>query len=70
MEIHIFKTNIGKLCSNCEVHKVLEAHPQIRHWAIDHEDIDCVLRIVTATLSPGDIVSMIGSLGYDCSELE
>lgn len=65
----IFKTDIGKLCTNCEVHKALDTHAEIQQWSIDTEDSDCVLRILSYTLSPQTIITMIKSLGHTCAEL-
>lgn len=65
----IFKTDIGKLCTNCEVHKALDAHAEIEQWSIDPEDNDCVLRVVSSTLTPDDIINLINSKGHTCAEL-
>ncbi|RZJ67467.1 MAG: hypothetical protein EOO50_05625 [Flavobacterium sp.] len=68
--IHIFKTNLGKLCPNCEASKTLDTLSEISLWTIDHEDIDCVLRVVSEKLRPSTIINIIKSLGYNCTELE
>lgn len=65
----IFKTDIGKLCSNCEVHKALDAHNSIWEWSIDTEDDDCVLRVVSPTLTADMVISLVNSLGHKCAEL-
>ena len=65
----IFKTDIGKLCENCQVHKTLSNHPGIRRWSIDHEDVDRVLCIDSESLSPGAVIQMIQELGHQCTEL-
>lgn len=67
--LHIFKTDIGKLCTNCEVHKALDAHNEIQQWSIDAEDSDCVLRVVSSTLAPQAIIRLINGLGHKCTEL-
>lgn len=67
--LHIFKTDIGKLCTNCEVHKALNANGEIQEWSIDAEDKDCVLRVVSFTLTPGEIITLITGLGHKCAEL-
>jgi len=69
-QIHIFKTNIKELCPNCEVHKILSNHPEIQQWSLDHEDVDCVLRIESATLTPNAIITIITQLGHECQELQ
>jgi hypothetical protein len=68
-QLLIFKTNIREICSNCEMHKALASHAEIHHWSIDTDDVDCVLRISTGTLTPSAIISLINTLGYQCSEL-
>ena len=65
----IFKTDIGKLCTNCEVHKALESHNEIQQWSIDAEDSDCVLRVVSSTLAPQQIIALVNGLGHKCAEL-
>ena len=67
--LHIFKTDIGKLCTNCAVHKILDSTTAIAQWSIDTDDQDCVLRIVSPTLTPQAIISMINDLGHECTEL-
>lgn len=65
----IFKTNIGALCTNCQVHKTLDAHTAIAQWSIDPDDADCVLRITSSTLTPDAIISLINGMGHECAEL-
>ena len=67
--LHIFKTDIGKLCTNCEVHKILDSYSAIEQWSIDTDDEDCVMRIVSPTLTSQAIISMINDLGHKCAEL-
>ena len=65
----IFKTNIGALCTNCQVHKMLDAHTEINEWSIDPDDADCVLRVKSSTLAPAAIITLINSMGHECAEL-
>ena len=67
--IHIFKTNLGKLSATCEAARLLNSLNEISLWTIDHEDVDCILRVESAKLKPTTIVNIIKSLGYDCAEL-
>ncbi|MEO8533770.1 MAG: hypothetical protein ABI441_08465 [Flavobacterium sp.] len=67
--IHVFKTNIGKIEPDCAMHKKLDSNTAIRQWSIDHEDIDCVLRVVSESLKPEAIITMINDLGHECREL-
>jgi len=68
-QLFIFKTDIAELCPNCEVYKVLNKHADIQQWSIDTDDVDRVLRIESATLSPLEIISIINSFGHECQEL-
>lgn len=67
--IHIFKTDIGPLCSNCQVHKALNANSEIANWSIDPDDADCILRINSSTLPAQTIISIINGFGHSCVEL-
>ena len=68
--IHVFRTNLGKLCRNCEAAKILNSLTEITQWSIDAEDADCVLRVVSEKLRPRTIINIIKSLGYECAELQ
>ena len=67
--IHIFKTNIKKIEPGCIMHETLDNHTAIQQWSIDHEDVDCVLRVVSETLQPKAIITIINDLGHECQEL-
>jgi hypothetical protein len=66
--ILVFKTNIKYKKDVAKIAAVL-ALDAIHNWNIDRTDIDCVLRVVTNTLSNNDIIKIITNEGYDCSEL-
>ncbi len=66
--ILVFKTNIKYKKDIAKVSIVL-THDAISDWNIDRTDIDCVLRIVTSSLSTNDIIQIITNEGYHCSEL-
>ena len=67
--IHIFKTNISAIDANCPAHYTLNNHPEIEQWSIDCDDIDCVLRVVSETLKPDEIIKIINDIGFECQEL-
>ncbi|RED23684.1 hypothetical protein BD847_2747 [Flavobacterium cutihirudinis] len=67
--IHIFKTNISAIESNCPAHYALNNHQNIAQWSVDCEDVDCVLRVVSETLKPQEIIKIISDLGFECQEL-
>ena len=68
--ILIFKTNIGTQKARKRVLNLLSTYNSIEQSSIDIDDIDCVLRIVSDTLSADQIISIITASGFECSELE
>ena len=52
------------------ISRVLNQKSEIRQWNIDQEDIDCVLRIESDTLSEEEIINIIDSNNFKCSPLE
>jgi hypothetical protein len=68
--ILVFATNIRTENDKQTISKILDENPEIQQWNIDQEDIDCVLRIETNTLSEEQIINLLGSLNFECSALE
>ena len=68
--IYIFKTNVRTEFDRLRVKNVLDASRKILQWSIDMEDVDCVLRVVSDSLNPGQIISVLDYVGYECTELE
>ena len=68
--ILIFKTNIETECDKLRIQNALNAHDEIEQWNIDFNDVDRVLRIVTDSLTAGQIISIINHNGFECAELE
>jgi hypothetical protein len=66
--ILLFKTNIKTPSS--AISQLLDGHPYIHHWSLDTEDVDCVLKVVSHTLSSQQIINDVEALGYSCSEFE
>ncbi len=67
--ILVFKTNISSATQLLPVAKVLDDHAGISGWSIDMEDADCVLRVTTTLLQPGEIIKIISMHGFACAEL-
>jgi hypothetical protein len=67
--ILLFKTNIKCNDGKQLLHTLLSNSPDIKCWSIDMEDADCVLRIVSYTLSHTQIIELIQHHGYQCCEL-
>ena len=68
--ILIFKTNIQTECDKQRIQTTLDAYDSIEQWNIDLHDVDCVLRIVSDSLTPEQIISVIQHNGFECAELE
>lgn len=68
--IFVFKTNISVVSEDCMLRRAFENHPDIDQWSVDCEDTDCVLRIVSPTLSPRYIERLVNLHGFDCTELD
>ena len=69
-DILLFKTNIQTESDRQRIQPALDAHDTIQQWNIDQHDIDCVLRIVSDSLTPEQIISVIKHNGFECAELE
>lgn len=68
--IFIFKTNIQTEFDRLRIKNVLDASSKVLKWSLDMDDKDYVLRIVSDSLSPKEIISVIHYVGFDCVELE
>jgi hypothetical protein len=68
--ILVFATNIKTETDKQKVSHILDNQSDIIQWNIDQEDIDCVLRIVSNSLSEEDIIDIIKSQSFNCSQLE
>ena len=66
IQILVFKTN---LVSARDIHRIIGETPGVIRWNVDQHDIDNVLRIETAWLSPEDIIRVVTRAGYLCEEL-
>ena len=68
--IFIFKTNIQTEFDKLRIKNVLDASQKVLKWNIDMDDADRVLRIVSDSLRPEQIISVLEYVGFECSELE
>ena len=68
--ILVFATNIRTENDKQIISKILEAHQEIKLWNIDQEDIDCVLRIESNTLSEEQIINLVAEQNFICKALE
>lgn len=68
--ILVFATNIRTAADKQNISLTLDKNQAIQHWNIDQEDVDCVLRIVSETLSEEEIITIIKSQDFNCTPLE
>jgi hypothetical protein len=69
MNILIFKTNIRLKKDVGIITPLLAAEESIVQWNVDRDDADKVLRIVSTSGDPVDIIRTINEAGYHCEEL-
>jgi len=65
--ILIFKTNIQTEFDKLRIKNVLDASQKVLKWNIDMDDSDHVLRIVSDSLRPEQIISVLEYVGFECS---
>ena len=70
VNILLFKTNIQTIFDKQRIQGCFDNNEQINQWNIDLQDVDCVLRIVSETLTTAEIISAVEQMGFDCTELE
>ena len=69
-DVLVFATNIKTENDKQKIINTLDEHSEIHEWNIDLEDIDCVLRIVSKTLSEEQIIQLIDQHNFECVALE
>ena len=67
--ILLFKTDIKTMENEARLQPILSNCKDIIQWNVDMEDVDCVLRIVSGTLSHEEVIALVTSQGHFCSEL-
>jgi hypothetical protein len=67
--ILIFKTNIQTEFDKLRIKNVLDASRKVLTWSIDMDDVDHVLRVVSDSLNPQQIISVLEYVGFECTEL-
>jgi hypothetical protein len=68
--ILVFATNIKTENDKQKISLALDENLEIHQWNIDQEDVDCVLRVVSETLSEEQIINILGNHNFDCIPLE
>ena len=69
MNILIFKTNISHKKDIGVIAPFLSADESIVRWNVDMDDTDKVLRIVSTSNDPVEIIKTVNEAGYHCEEL-
>jgi hypothetical protein len=68
--ILVFATNIRTPNDKKLISESFNKHSQIQEWNVDQEDIDCVLRVVSETLSEKEIIIILENHNFKCTSLE
>ncbi|PXY43387.1 hypothetical protein [Flavobacterium hydrophilum] len=68
--ILVFATNIRTNNDKQLISQTLNEISEIHQWNIDQEDIDCVLRIVSKTLSEEQIINIVKRHNFNCTPLD
>ena len=69
MQVLVFKTNLVSAKDIYRISPLMGDTPGIVRWNVDQWDVDNVLRIETAWLSPEHIIRVVTDAGYLCEEL-
>ena len=69
-QILIFKTNIQTEFDKLRIKNVMDASHKVLKWNIDMDDVDNVLRVVSDSLTPEQIIAVVNYVGFECAELE
>ena len=69
MNILIFKTNIRHKKDLGVIKAFLSGDESIVQWNVDRDDTDKILRVVSTSNNPVEIIKTINEAGYHCEEL-
>lgn len=69
-DILVFATNIRTNSDKQLISRILNEISEIHQWNIDQEDIDCVLRVVSKTLSEEQIINIVNRHNFNCTPLD
>ena len=67
--ILVFRTNIHTEATSSAYWSYYPATPWWRIGSVDMDDVDRT-RVVSHELSPEDVAQLLGTIGYQCQELE
>ncbi len=67
--ILVFATDIKTKMEKKQITTPLNDLAAIEEWNIDQKDVDCVLRIVSQSITAEEVIKLINELGFNCAEL-
>jgi len=70
MEILVFKTDVGSRKRVTALAPHLKKIEGVIKWNVDLHDVDNVLRVECASISPATIEKSLQGAGYFCEELQ
>lgn len=69
--ILVYRTDIKNKKKLKKLRPFLDQHPLIKHWTVDLEDVDKVLRLETsAFIQEKEIINLLNTCGFECLEFE
>lgn len=68
--ILIMKTDIATAREARLLELLFSVHPAVKHWSVDLEDVDRILRIVSPTLAYTEVAALLRPCGFYCCELK
>jgi hypothetical protein len=68
--ILVFATNIRTNNDKQLISRTLNEISEIHQWNIDQEDIDCVLRVVSNSISEEQIINILDKHNFNCTPLD
>lgn len=69
-QVTVLKSNVVTRFDRFKLGLVLDHRPLINRWTVDQEDIDHVIRIESNHIGVDELIALINSAGFECSELE
>jgi len=69
MEVLVFKTNVRNRNNINSVSAALDALTGIVKWNFDLQDVDRILRVEAADISPRKVELVLHYAGFTCEEL-
>jgi hypothetical protein len=68
-EVLVFRTDLRSKQDLSVLSSLLAADRRLTDWSVDLGDSDKVLRVVSAAITPEEVIGIITTAGYFCEEL-